>query len=238
MALNVRSIRDMACMPAGRSLRTLFAGLCMTTAYMACAHAPSGATTPESAVADFSRALEQGQLERAYALMTSEYRSASTLQAFKAQLEQHPRETLELGSALARRPDRQEAELRYGAGQIVRLRRQAGRWAISGELVEFYDQSTPRTALLSFVRALEAKRYDVLLRFVPEAERDGMTPDRLERHWSERARHEIERVLLALQGELDNPIEVAGERATMRYAERLHAQFVREKGAWKIEALE
>ena len=42
---------------------------------------------------------------------------------------------------------------------------------IASNVVDFYDQSTPRAALRSFVRAMERERYDVVLRMVPNADR-------------------------------------------------------------------
>lgn len=206
-----------------------------------CAHDAAPATqTPERALAAFALALEQGQLDRAYTLMSEGYRARVSLPEFRRQLEQYPRETLELGSALAkvRQPAQQEALLRYGAGETVRLHLEHGQWSIGEDSIAFYDQSTPRAALLSFVRAIRAKRYDVVLRFIPLREREGVTPDGLERSWSELPRPDLERVLANLQAHLDAPIEIAGEHATMPYAERLRAQLLREDGVWKIEALE
>lgn len=172
--------------------------------------------------------------------MSSEYRARVPLAEFKKRLEQHPAEALELAATLSklRQPAAQEAVLSTGHGAGVRLQREGSEWRVASDLLAFYDQSTPRAALASFVRAMRAKRYDVVLRFVPEEAREGVTPQGLERAWSGEPREDIERLLDTLETELGNPIEVAGNRATMLYGGRLRAQLVREAESWKIEDLE
>ncbi len=110
-----------------------------------------------------------------------------------------------------------------------------GKWRIHGNVVDFYDQSTPRAALRSFVRAMERRRYDVVMRFVPKADREGMSPEQMREAWEGESREEIERLIADLRANLDEPIELVGDRATMSYGDGAAVQFVREEGVWRIE---
>ena len=62
-----------------------------------------------------------------------------------------------------------------------------------------------------------------------------MTTESLERAWSGPGRDELERVLANLRNQLNAPIELAGQHATLPYGEHSRVQFVREDGVWKIE---
>jgi len=226
-----------------RAAKAVALGLLIASTCIACAADPAGssaARTPEATLQAFSRALSEGRSEDAYALMSAEYRARVGLAEWKQNLERHPQEVLELANTIgrARGPAHETAEVTWGDGQSAVLAQSASGWLITTDLLDFYDQSSPRAALRSFLRAMRARRYDAVLRFIPDADREGFTPDRLERNPSDPAREDIERVLSSLQQHLDAPIEIAGERATMPYADQRRVSFVREGTRWKLEALE
>jgi len=194
--------------------------------------------TPDGTVAAFARALSQSRYEDAYGLMSRAYRRRVPLEDFVRHLEEHPEEAREASVALGRPdgPTEQSAVMRFSDGDRVELRRdEGGGWRISTNLVDFYDQSSPRATLRSFVRAMERERYDVVLRMVPDADREGMTEERMREAWTGEGQEEIERLLENLRTSLDAPIEQVGDRATMPYGDRFTAQLVREDGVWKIE---
>jgi hypothetical protein len=58
-------------------------------------------------------------------------------------------------------------------------------WVFAEDPTLVYDQSTPRAALRSLVRASQAQRWDVLLGLAPERYRLGLSEDDLRRAWSE-----------------------------------------------------
>ena len=124
---------------------------------------------------------------------------------------------------------------RYSETGELRLEQHGDRWFIATDVVEFYDQSTPRAALRSFVRAMERQRYDIVLRLVPTPDKEGLTTDRMKESWSGEGREEVERMLSNLRNHLDNPIEIVGNHATMPYGDRMRVQFLREGESWKIE---
>jgi hypothetical protein len=202
-----------------------------------CATHPDGPASPEATVIAFARALNEGDLASAYALMSDDYRSHVSFEAWQKLMEENSQEVIEISNSLThvRGPARVRADLDHeGEGDLV-LEQHAGRWFVTSDVARVYDQSTPRAALRAFVRAIEHKRYDVVLRLVPNADKEGMTTASLEKAWGGTGRDEIARVVGNLRDHLDGPIEMVGNHATLPYGERMRVQFLREDGVWKIE---
>ncbi|MBN1653734.1 MAG: hypothetical protein JXA30_08160 [Deltaproteobacteria bacterium] len=196
-------------------------------------------TTPEAAARAFAIALDSRDYERAYSLMSNDYRERVGFESFQSQISENPQEIARLSYDLAHLSGaREEAVVIYGKAEQLRLVRASGRWKITTDLVGFYDQSSPRAALESLVRALENGRFDVVMRLIPLGEKQGITQERLEKTWSGKGRDELERILNNLRDHVDNPIEIVGRIATMPYAEYLSVEFIREGANWKIEKLE
>lgn len=211
------------------------AGPCGTLA--ACGNAEP-IRTPAKTVAAFARAISDGRLEEAYGLMDADYRSRVPFEAFKAEIESNPDEALALAEDLARAPqtERDRSVLTYsGLEAPVLVHAEDDRYRIATPFTPFYGQETPKQTLETFVRALQAHRYDVVLRVMPNADKTGLTPDRLREVWSGPGRENLQRLLTNLRQAGDAPIEVVGDRATMPYAGHLRVQFMREDGRWKIE---
>lgn len=198
---------------------------------------PGRQASPESSVRAFAQALDEGRYEAAYQQLGSAYRMRVPFGEFERHLREHPSEVRTLVGMMAHVDDTEEvrASVPFPDGDTLELIREDGRWRIVGNAVDFYDQSTPRAALRSFVRAMERRRYDVVLRFVPEADREGMTEEHMAQAWEGDAREEIDRLLANLRANLDRPIEIVGDRATMSYGDSFTVQFVREADVWKIE---
>ena len=62
----------------------------------------------------------------------------------------------------------------------MRLIQEGGQWRIATNPLGFYDQSTPKAALRSFIRAYRLERWDVMLRFVPNSYREKMTKEKMQ----------------------------------------------------------
>ncbi len=202
---------------------------------LGCASKPVPPATPEATVRAFARALNQAKYDAAYALMSADYRKRVSLSQFKTKLSENAQETLAASNALSHiHGSKEEATVRYEDDQSLRLVRDGKRWYLATNVVDFYDQSTPRAALLSFVRALQRKRYDVVMRLIPSADKEGITTTRMEEAWSGQEREEVERLLSNLREHTDAPIEVLGDHATMPYGGHMRVQFVREGAHWKI----
>lgn len=220
-----------------RAAGLLRAGLVFAGIGVAACGSPGAGATPEVTLARFAAALRDGRVEDAYRMMSERYRRRVSLVDFQRSVADDARQTSQTAQALTRPRGRalQEAVVEYGEGESVRLVREAGAWRVVTDIVNYYDQSTPRAALRTFVRAMERERYDVILRLIPVRDREGMTVERLRADLSGEGREEAERLVANLRTALHNPIEEVGDRATMTYAERFRVQFVREQGVWRIE---
>lgn len=211
-------------------------GCLMAFAVVACGGG-GAEKTPETTVIDFAQALDARDYARAYGLMSRDYQRRVSLDQFRSMVEENPQEAMHTARALTQvnGPAQEQAVVRYGDSEELRLVREGDQWLVDTDLTSFYDQSTPRAALTTFVRAMERQRYDVVIRLVPNADKEGISIERMTEAWSADGREPIERMLSNLRASLNNPIEIVGDHATMAYGERLRVQFLREDDLWKIE---
>jgi hypothetical protein len=150
--------------------------LCLFLLAAACG-APS-ATRPLGAVDAYVAALRAKDYSRAYDLMSERYRRNHTRDEFVRLLRESPREvehTVKRLSASGRKVDVEARFLYDDLQDELRLVQESGSWKIANDPLEFYPQDTPGRTLRSFVRAVELKRYDVVLRFAPSEWRKQMT---------------------------------------------------------------
>lgn len=194
---------------------------------------------PSAVLDDYSRALERRDYSRAYELMSESYRSQHSKEDFVRMLKDHPREVKETAGRL--RATRGEidvrAELRYGLGDRMQLVREDGDWKIASNPVDFYGQATPREALRSFLRAYTLKRWDIMLRFVPNAYRERMTAQSMRTQFEGEHKEDLARMMSQIGANVDEPITDKGNEAQLRYAE-FEVTFVREDNVWKIKDLD
>lgn len=80
---------------------------------------------------------------------------------------------------------RPRAVLFLAPDQAVDVRWTPRGWVFGEDPTLVYDQSTPRAALRSLVRASLQRRWDVLLGLAPERYRLGLSEDDLRRAWTE-----------------------------------------------------
>jgi hypothetical protein len=160
-----------------------------------------------------------------------------TPDAFRRVVAENQAEARELGARLARTPRPEVwAETRLDDGTPVRLEQGERGFGLQDPLRRFYDQSTPRAALWTFVRAVERARWDVVYRLLPQADRQldvHAFAERMAAH-----REPLTRTAARLWIARDEPIEVVGDRATMQYGESFSARLVREEGLWRLESPE
>jgi hypothetical protein len=202
-----------------------------------------GAGSPLVAVDAYAAALRGGDYGRAYDLMSAAYRAEHTREDFVRMMKDNPGDARETASRLSASSRRVEVSARYVYGDLgdeLRLVREGGHWRIASNPVDFYPQDTPANALRSFVRAVELKRWDVVMRFVPNEFRPDMTEAKLRDAFTGEDRDEAERqqtdlMMRVLTANLGNPIEQDGEEARMTYGDRFEVVLVREDGVWKIK---
>ena len=218
-----------------RSMRR-FAPIFLVLAMAACGGAPR-AEDPSSVLKSYARALEESRAEDAYRMLSDEARRGISLEAFRRMVKDNPEEVREIGRALARPTSSPivTATVTSPNGQELELVLENGKWKIESTAIDLYAQDSPRHAVQGFVRALERKRYDVILKYVPDAHKEGLDAAKLKAAWEGHDKEEMEQVLSSLKQSLPAAtIEETGERATMPYGAGT-MQLVREHGLWKIE---
>lgn len=106
------------------------------------------------------------------------------------------------------------------------------------------DQSTPTKSLRSFVNAVRARRWDLVMQFIPEGEiGEGpgrLTPEKLERAWGGEMLEQIDASVAAIEAALDagTEMEVVENRATLVYGAGKRVSLLREAGGWVVHDME
>ena len=107
-----------------------------------------------------------------------------------------------------------------------------------------FDQSTPTASLRSFVKAVRARRWDVVMRFIPEGELgDGagrLTPEDFEKTWGGEMQEQIDASVAEIEAALDAgaEVEVEESRATLVYGAGRQVSLLREAGRWVVHDMD
>jgi nitrogen fixation protein FixH len=195
------------------------------------------AEDPHSVLRAYSRALDEGRAEDAYRMLSEEARRGISLEAFRRMVKDNPEEVREIARALSRPTATPvvTATVTSSTGQELQLVLENGKWKVEATAIDLYAQDTPRHAIQGFVRAVERKRYDVVLKYVPDSHKEGLDAAKLKGAWEGHDKEEIEQVVAGVKQALPSAtIEETGDRATMAYSQGT-MQLVRERGLWKIE---
>jgi hypothetical protein len=120
----------------------------------------------------------------------------------------------------------------------VSLVRESGGWRMETPPLEPYGQASPRAALRAFVRAVENRRYDVLVRLAPLRFRSSVTVEKLRDFWEGSTAAQNRAMLGELRLNLGGRIAEDGEEAFMMYGSGRQVHFIREDGLWRIESPE
>jgi hypothetical protein len=177
-------------------------------------------------------------LDTAYRLLSSEAKKSIPFDAFQRMVTENPEEVRDIIAALSRPagPPRVTALITTPDGQTLLLVYEDGAWKVDGAAIDLYSQATPRAAVAAFVRALDNRRYDILMRFVPESKREGLNAQKLKNSFEGEQREEMDKLTQALKAALPTAeVELLGDRATMAYGAGGTVELVREHGLWKVE---
>ncbi|MEP7052718.1 MAG: hypothetical protein ABJB12_20285 [Pseudomonadota bacterium] len=208
---------------------------------LSCAGGGGGAGGPEGVLSAYSHAVQSGRLGDAYALLSDDAKKSISFEEFKRIVQENPEQAQELARALNRPqsgPPRVTATVTGADGEPLLLVYEAGAWRVDGSAIDLYSQASPEAAARAFLRAVENKRYDLLLRFVPDSQRDGLSEATLRSAWEGEQKQDMARLSEALKAALPSArFEVVGERATLAYGAGGTIELVREHGAWKVEEL-
>jgi len=221
---------------SGLKLSTLALALALVSG-LATGCGAGQAEDPEGALRAYARALQEGRADDAYRMLSDDARRGISPEAFRRMLKDSPEEAREIGRALERPTTTPvvTAVVVSPNGQELEMVLEKGRWKIESNAIDLYAQDTPRHAVQGFVRALERRRYDVILRYVPDAHKEGLDGPKLKQAWEGYDKEEMAQLIAALRQALPAAsIEEAGDRATLPYGAGT-MQLVREHGLWKIE---
>jgi hypothetical protein len=213
----------------------------VTGALLLACGAGANAATPERALEAYSRSIQRGHLAEAYALLSSEAKKTISFSEFKRMIEENPEQAQELIRAFDRPragAAKVTAEVSATDGEPLLLVYENGAWRVDGSAIDLYSQVTPESAARAFVRAVQNKRYDLLLRFVPDSQREGLTLATLRAAWEGEQKQDMAQLIEVLKAALPTAhFELVGERATLALGAGGTMELLREHGAWKVEEL-
>jgi hypothetical protein len=195
---------------------------------------------PAGAIEAYAAAIERKDYATAYGLMASAYHQQVSLADFRKTMERDATELAADARSLRESADRWNGRVTVAVpgDERVSLSREGGSWRLDGPPLDPYGQATPRAALRSFVRAVESKRYDVLVRLAPARFRSTITPEKLRAFWEGAAGAPERAFLRELRLNLYARIAEEGDEAFMTYGTGRQVRFVREDGLWRIESPE
>ena len=195
---------------------------------------------PSQTLDKYGRALKNHDFGEAYDLMSSGFRSKVSREDYVRMMRDNPREVDETAERLRGRHGSLEvsAEFEYGLGDQMRLVQEGGRWRIASNPLAFYDQSTPKAALRSFIRAFRLERWKVMLRFVPNQYAAKMDEMKMKAQFTGPSKEQMETLMNTLEANVDEPIIERGNDARMSYGDRFEVKFVKEDGVWKLKDLD
>jgi len=206
---------------------------------------------PAETLKAYARALEEGRAVDGYRLLSDDAKRTVSLEAFERMIRESPDDVKELARALARpaSPPVVSARVKAPSGEELDLVLENGVWTLDGLALDRYGQATPRQALLGFLRAYERQRFDVILRYVPDEEREGtaegwasskeaLTADKLKAAWTGAQKEQLDAIVQAIRAALPTAtIEETADRAALAYGAGGTVSFVRERGQWKLANL-
>ncbi len=195
---------------------------------------------PNQTLDKYGRALKNHDFGAAYDLMSSGFRGKVSREDYVRMMRDNPREVDETAERLRGKHGSMEvsAEFEYGLGDSMRLVQEGGHWKVATNPLGFYDQSSPKAALRSFIRAYRLERWDVMLRFVPNTYREKMDAAKMKAQFTGPSREQMENLINTLEANVDEPIVERGNDARMSYGDRFTVQFVKEDNAWKLKDLD
>src|SRR5438067_4491816 len=195
---------------------------------------------PSQTLDKYGRALKNHDFGESYDQMSSSFRSKVSRDDYVRMMRDNPREVDETADRLRGKHGSLEvsAEFEYGLGDQMRLVQEDGEWKIATNPLGFYDQTTPKAALRSFLRAYRLERWDIMLRFVPNQYREKMDAAKMKAQFTGPSKDSMETLMNSLEANVDESITERGNDARMQYGDRYEVKFVKEDGVWKLKDLD
>lgn len=195
---------------------------------------------PHDTLKAYVLAIKHKDSERAYELLSKGLKERCSRKQFKRNVQQAGKSSKKKLHKLLDGPKKISftATVDLGSGEKLVLTKEGESWRVSSDPFVFYGQSTPREALRSFIRALERKRYRVLLRFAPRKWRQRMGVEDIKNLYSGENAEKTKTLISNLKANRENRIEKSGDKAVMLYGDNQQVRFLKEEGVWKISGFE
>ena len=179
---------------------------------------------PQDTLRRYIDAINANQPAAAYALMDESVRRQMTLSEFVARWKsvqpELKEQAVQLRESLAK-PIKARAQITYLTGTRASLLLDESRWQIDEGIAVTVATATPIDALRAFVRAVEQRSYDAVMKLLAKQVRENIERDIGER-------------LSKLKQSLNQEIEVTGNRARLQYDPRYKIELTNEDGQWKV----
>lgn len=203
---------------------------------------------PLATVRRFAELVDQGRVREAYKLTLPEYRKHCDLPCFgrAVALYGHEAHSLlrylrakEQGADLPEIDITEEVTLPLAPTPLKLVKQDGGTWKIAGDPLEFYPQDSAQAALSSFLRAVKAKRYDVLARFMPMRQRGLLgaehLPAYLQARWEGPQRPLLLAQIAQVEKHLQEPLilHAEGGEARLPLSEG-ETRLLYEEGRWVV----
>lgn len=184
----------------------------------------SHVTHPDAVLRDYVEAIEQGNLDAAYDLLSASQQHRISREEFRRLAREYPVELEAQARELRRQmvePVPVAAEVRLESGEVATFELQGGRWRITEGAAGSVSLSSPLQAVRAMRRALLRRSYRGAIRVLSRESRAQIED-------------EISRIIDGLEDEESLSIEVNGVRARIIYDDNHFVDLLREDGEWVI----
>ena len=194
-----------------------------------------GSETPQKAMTSYAEAVSTGDGTTAYHLMSKMFRETVKESDFVQDFPHSDRAAEPLREA-SQVGARILSSYSFTSFDKVTLQLSDDGWVITGGLFHFYGQRNPREALVSFLKAVERKKYNMILKFIPADYAKEMDEEMIKKQFEENP-EEMKLILDNLRNNIENQIVVQDNQAYMTYGDA-QVNFIKEEGVWKIEDID
>ena len=198
------------------------------------------APTPGQALREYGAAVAEGRWAVAYRDLSADYRARVSLPAYTAVMQAARERSVSLGATLAAEGDlrARRIEVELPRQERAELVLEGNAWRLDRPPYPPFDLATPRSALRTFVWAVESKQYEELIALAPAAYRARLDANKVRLYWETRGVESTRALLGALLLVLDAPIFEHGDHAHAAYAGDRMVRWVREPDGWRIASPE
>lgn len=179
---------------------------------------------PDGVLVEYVEALEAGDLDRAYGLLSQAQQRRMSREEFRAAADAYPEEVEEEARQLRRQlaePVPVRAELRGSGGESASFVLEGGRWHIVEGAAGAVALDSPIQAVRALRRALVRGSYPAILRVLSRESR-AVVED------------EVARIAEGLSDEEALQVEIRGNRARVLYDDTHFVELVREDDEWVV----